>query len=68
MERRRLLHGAGIDLPDRLAEDAGTAPPDDLLDAAVAAWTACRKARGAARVLPGNADLANGRVTGVIWY
>ena len=38
-ERRRLIAGAGIDLPDHIL-DAGKVPSDDLLDAAVAAWTA----------------------------
>jgi hypothetical protein len=38
-------------LPDQL-EDAGTVPPDDLLDAAAAAWTAWRVATGKAEVLP----------------
>ena len=43
-ERRRLLAGEGIELPERL--DAGLVPPDDVLDAAVAAWSAYRIARG----------------------
>ena len=43
-ERLRLLAGAGIELPDRL--DAGVVAADDMLDAAVAAWTATRVARG----------------------
>jgi len=43
-ERLRLLAGAGIALPDRL--DAGLVRADDVLDAAVAAWSAVRIARG----------------------
>ena len=43
-ERRRLLASAGIELPERL--DAGLVAPDDVLDAAVAAWSAQRIARG----------------------
>jgi len=43
-ERLRLLAGAGIVLPDRL--DAGLVRADDVLDAAVAAWSATRIARG----------------------
>jgi predicted RNase H-like nuclease len=39
-ERLRLLRGAGIKIPERL--DAGLVPADDVLDAAVAAWTATR--------------------------
>jgi predicted RNase H-like nuclease len=48
MERRRLLAEAGIDLPDEL--DAGM-PLVDVVDAAVAAWTARRCARGEAESL-----------------
>jgi predicted RNase H-like nuclease len=43
-ERLRLLSGAGIAIPEHL--DAGLVPADDVLDAAVAAWTATRIARG----------------------
>jgi predicted RNase H-like nuclease len=42
-ERLRLLRRAGIRIPDRL--DAGLVPADDVLDAAIAAWTATRIAR-----------------------
>jgi predicted RNase H-like nuclease len=48
VERRRLLAEAGIELPEwvpRIAEP-------DLLDAAIAAWTAARYARGEALPLP----------------
>ena len=51
-ERVRLLAGAGIDLPDRL--DAGLVAADDVLDAAVAAWTATRIAVGEHVTLPGD--------------
>ena len=43
-ERVRLLASAGIELPDWL--DAGLVSADDVLDAAVAAWSATRVARG----------------------
>lgn len=43
-ERIHLLRRAGIKIPDRL--DAGLVASDDVLDAAVAAWTATRIARG----------------------
>jgi predicted RNase H-like nuclease len=49
-ERLRLLGGAGIRIPERL--DAGLAAADDVLDAAVAAWTANRIARGEHLTLP----------------
>jgi predicted RNase H-like nuclease len=42
-ERLRLLKQVGIELPQRL--DAGLVAADDVLDAAVAAWTATRIAR-----------------------
>jgi predicted RNase H-like nuclease len=43
-ERIRLLARVGVELPDRL--DAGLAASHDVLDAAVAAWSATRIARG----------------------
>lgn len=48
-ERRALLEGEGIVLPDRLPVGAGTA---DILDAAAAAWSARRIARGEHETLP----------------
>ena len=48
-ERRTLLACAGIMIPDEL-EDARSAAPDDILDAAVAAWSARRFA--ARRAVP----------------
>lgn len=61
MERRRLLRTAEIEVPESL--DAGTAPADDLLDAAVAGWSAQRYASGVREPLP------HGRVKriGAIW-
>ena len=50
-QRRALLAGAGIELPADLGE-AGKAPVDDVLDAAIAAWSARRVARGDAMSLP----------------
>jgi predicted RNase H-like nuclease len=55
-ERLRLLGRAGIKIPERL--DAGLVPADDVLDAAVAAWTATRIARGEQVTFP--ADPAPG--------
>jgi predicted RNase H-like nuclease len=43
-ERVKLLERAGIELPDHL--DAGLAAAHDVVDAAVAAWSATRIARG----------------------
>ena len=62
--RRRALDAAGIPLPE-LLEEAGGVPPADVLDAAVAAWTARRFAAGEAGSLP--ADSRPGS-TPVIWF
>jgi predicted RNase H-like nuclease len=48
--RLDLLAGAGIEIPDHL--DAGLAAADDVLDAAVTAWTATRIARGQHITIP----------------
>jgi hypothetical protein len=68
MERRDLLQAAGIDVPNSLLGDAGTAPPDDVLDAAIAAWTARRIAQKTAQLLPASTVQTGARLTGVIWY
>jgi predicted RNase H-like nuclease len=65
MERRRLLAAAGIELPDELG--IGQAAADDVLDAAVAAWSAARKARGEAAMLPSEPPIQAGRPV-AIWY
>jgi predicted RNase H-like nuclease len=64
-ERRRLLAAAGIDLPDKLS--AGQAAADDVLDAAIAAWSAARYALGSAATLPSDPPTVNGRSV-AIWY
>ncbi|HZB32080.1 MAG TPA: DUF429 domain-containing protein [Streptosporangiaceae bacterium] len=50
--RRRLLTAAGIDLTGDLGAAGAAARVDDILDAAAAAWTARRVARGQAQSLP----------------
>ena len=67
MERRFLLTAQGIELPDEIPALANT-PPDDLLDAAAAAWTAHRVAIGAAQRLPSLDDAADLKRRRVIWY
>jgi predicted RNase H-like nuclease len=65
MERRRLLASAGIELPEELT--AGQAAADDVLDAAIAAWSAGRKERGEAATLPADPPVQDGRPV-AIWY
>jgi predicted RNase H-like nuclease len=67
IERRAILGGRGIRLPNHL-ERAGDVPPDDLLDAAAAAWTAWRVAEGEAKVLPESAQGCTTKRRSVIWY
>lgn len=68
IERRDLLAAQGIELPARLDGPAGKVPPDDLLDAAAAAWTAwrCTSSRGEALSGPDSEPALSQR--GVIWY
>ena len=66
-DRRRLLEEAGIVIPDDLGR-AGAVSADDILDAAVAAWSANRIAEEIAASLPDPPELdATGRGT-AIWY
>ena len=66
--RLRLLANAGITIPDDLG-DEGKIPPDDIIDAAAAAWSAVRIANGNAGCLgtpthDGKPNPSAGR----IWY
>jgi predicted RNase H-like nuclease len=65
-ERRALLASVGILLPDDL-RGGGRAAPDDVVDAAAAAWSAVRVAEGRSSTLPAepSGDPADG---GVINY
>ena len=65
---RAPLAAQGIELPDHLDEPTGNIPPDDLLDAAAAAWTAwrCATGRGEALSEPDSAPPLTER--GVIWF
>jgi len=51
-ERRALLEAAGLVIPTELGRAGMVAATDDVLDAAVAAWSAQRIANGHARSLP----------------
>jgi predicted RNase H-like nuclease len=64
--RIQLLAERGIELP-ALLPGIARAPGDDVLDAAAAAWTADRKARGLARTLPADPPLVDGRPV-AIWF
>jgi predicted RNase H-like nuclease len=66
MARRRMLRSAEIHLPADLGP-AGRAPADDVLDAAVVAWTARRIADGTAKSLPDPPERIGGRDV-AIWY
>lgn len=68
MERRRALAGAGIEIPDALQTEVGRVPPDDLLDAAVAAWSAGRIARGEARSIPEPPEVGPSGLPMAMWY
>lgn len=61
-QRRRLLEEQGIDVPALLGV-AGSGSPDDVLDAAAAAWTAHRISQGVASRLP-----AAVAAESAIWY
>ena len=58
--RVRLLARAGIELPDML--DAGLVAVDDILDAAVAAWTATRIAREVHVTVPADPEAGEPRI------
>ncbi|MGH8946534.1 MAG: DUF429 domain-containing protein [Acidimicrobiia bacterium] len=67
VERRRLLAEQGLVVPETDLGEGGRAAPDDVLDAAAAAWSAHRKAVGEARSLPEEPELIDGRSV-AIWY
>ena len=58
LERIELLRRHGIELED--LDAAASAPLDDVLDAAAAAWSAYRIAAGTARTLPDPPELVAG--------
>jgi predicted RNase H-like nuclease len=67
IQRRRLLESAGIFLPDDLGEAGLRAAIDDVLDAAVAAWTARRVLDGTADPLPAEPEPVSNGDTAAIW-
>ena len=67
LERRALLRRAGVKLPDNLGEDGSKVGPDDVVDAAAAAWSAFRIARREAESLPEGLNPLRQR-SPAIWY
>ena len=65
--RRALLRESGIVLPDDLGA-AGQAAPDDVLDAAAAAWSAHRIALKRATCLPDPPQPGHNGWPNAIWY
>jgi predicted RNase H-like nuclease len=66
-QRLALLGGAGIELPGDLGP-AGEAGPDDVLDAAIVAWSADRIATGQATSLPPDPQPGDDGLVPAIWY
>ncbi len=67
VERRRLLAGERIDVPDDIGAPARAAP-DDVLDAAAVAWTAHRVATSRAEYLPDPPEEDVDGVQVAVWY
>src|SRR5215475_4780884 len=68
VRRRRLLaEAAGITLADDIGPAGHGAAVDDVLDAAVVAWTARRVARGDARPLPDPPETFSDGLQAAIW-
>jgi predicted RNase H-like nuclease len=65
--RRKLLLEAGIQLENDFGMAGATAGVDDVLDAAVAAWTARRYVTGQARPLPDPPEIFNDGLPAAIW-
>jgi predicted RNase H-like nuclease len=65
--RRQLLADAGIVVPGKLGL-AGSAGVDDVLDAAVAAWSAVRIAAGRGRSFPTDPRVGADGHSAAIWY
>lgn len=67
LRRRKLLAVAGINLPDDLGPAGRIAAVDDVLDAAAAAWTACRVAAGNAESYPADPEQFTDGLAAAIW-
>lgn len=65
--RRTLLENAGLSLSDELGALGMQAAVDDVLDAAVGAWSARRYARGEARCFPDPPEVFSDQHASAIW-
>jgi len=66
-QRRRLLTSVGIDLDQDFGIAGALAGVDDMLDAAIAAWTARRYVAGEARPLPDPPETFTDGLPSAIW-
>ena len=67
-ERMGLLGSVGLVVPADAGDLGGHAGPDDVLDAAVVAWTAMRVARGEAESLPDPPEQFSDGLAAAIWF
>lgn len=67
IHRRRLLAEAGIVLDDDLESAGSAAAVDDILDAAIAAWTARRVAGNEAQPMPDPPQVFSDGIPSAIW-
>lgn len=65
--RRQLLADQGITLPDDIGDAGCFAAPDDVLDAAAAAWVAMHHARGNTVSLPSPPEPMSQQASAAIW-
>ncbi len=68
IERRKALLAVGIDLDHAIGEGAYLATTDDMLDAAVAAWSAKRLLDGTAHSIPDPPEIDESGRAIAIWY
>lgn len=66
-QRKQLLTGAGIALPEDLGPAGERADAGDVLDAAAAAWAAMRVIQGQARPYPDPPELFSDGLASAIW-
>ena len=67
VRRLQLLAGAGVVLANDLGPAGEKAGVDDILDAAVAAWTELRVTRGQARSIPETPEVFSDGLPCAVW-